>query len=178
MAMSMQLERGRSANPFEIVRQDFNDMLGRVLGRGLLRNGSETDPLALLTNFGVDIREDPNHVYVEADLPGFRKEDVEVTLENGTLTISAGRREVGEGPERQANQTGQLQQNQSEAQTRPAPNSADYLLRERRYQRFLRSFTLPTSVEEQNVQARLEDGVLKITLNKREETKPKRIAIS
>ena len=53
----------------------------------------------------------------------------------------------------------------------------DYLLKERRYTRFQRSFTLPPTVDEQTVNAKLNDGVLTITLNKREETKPRRIQV-
>ena len=53
-----------------------------------------------------------------------------------------------------------------------------WLLRERRYSRFQRSFTLPPTVNDQSVQAKLHDGVLTITLTKREETKPRRITVS
>lgn len=53
----------------------------------------------------------------------------------------------------------------------------EHLLRERRYTRFLRSFTLPPTVNEQSVNAKLADGVLTITLNKREETKPRKISV-
>ena len=54
----------------------------------------------------------------------------------------------------------------------------DLLLNERRYNRFLRSFTLPPTVDEKTVNAKLADGVLSITLNKREETKPRKIQVS
>jgi HSP20 family protein len=54
----------------------------------------------------------------------------------------------------------------------------DLLHHERRYTRFLRSFTLPPTVDEQTVNAKLVDGVLTITLNKREETKPRKITVS
>jgi HSP20 family protein len=52
------------------------------------------------------------------------------------------------------------------------------LLHERRYTHFQRSFTLPPTVDEQTVNAKLQDGVLTITLNKREETKPRKISVS
>ena len=54
----------------------------------------------------------------------------------------------------------------------------EHLLRERRYTRFLRSFTLPPTVNESSVKANLENGVLHITLDKREETKPRKIKVS
>ena len=106
------------------------------------------------TPFGVDIREDADHLYVEADLPGFKKDEVDITLENQTLTIAAERR---------------LEQKDN--------NESGYLLNERRYSRFLRSFTLPPTVDEKSVQAKLENGVLTVTLNKREETKPRKITV-
>jgi HSP20 family protein len=58
------------------------------------------------------------------------------------------------------------------------PGKGDLLLHERRYSKFLRSFTLPPTVDEQTVNAKLADGVLTITLNKREETKPRKISVS
>ena len=54
---------------------------------------------------------------------------------------------------------------------------ANYLLRERRVQRFVRSFTLPPNVDESSVQARLENGVLRLSLPRPEEDKPRRISI-
>ena len=52
------------------------------------------------------------------------------------------------------------------------------LLKERRYTRFLRSFTLPTSVNEQGITAKLEEGILHITLDKRPETKPRKVTVA
>ena len=112
---------------------------------------------SLFAPYGVDVREDQDHIYVEAELPGFRKEDVDITLENQTLTITADRKiESKPGDQRKG----------------------DYLLRERRHTRFQRSFTLPPTVDEQTVNAKLADGVLVITLNKREETKPRKITVA
>jgi len=97
-----------------------------------------------------------DHFYVEAELPGFKKDDLDITLENQQLTIAAVRKEEQE----QKNDKG------------------EFLLHERRYNRFLRSFTLPPTVDDQTVNAKLNDGVLVITLNKREETKPRKITVS
>ena len=121
-------------------------MLNRLFNSGQ-GNGGRLAP------YGVDIREDGDSLVVEAELPGFKKEEVDITLENQTLTISAERKE-----EHKEEQKG------------------EYLLNERRYSRFLRSFTLPT-VDEKSVQAKLEDGALTVALNKREETKPRKIAV-
>lgn len=167
MSLPVKIERGRQINPFDIVRNDLS-MMGRFLGFG--EEGDGATSLATLANYGVDVREDGNHIYVEADLPGFRREDVDVSLENGVLTITAERREeIAEPPE---------QQRQDQQQKGNRQQASNYLLRERRVQRFVRSLSLPPSVDEQNVQARLENGVLKITLNKREESKPKHIDVA
>jgi HSP20 family protein len=125
-------------------------------------NGGEEEFGGRLAGFGVDIREDPDHYFVEADLPGFRKEDVDLTLDAGNLTITAERRQ----------QKGPPPGTESKSD-----KEKDYLLHERRYERFQRSFTLPANVDEQHVQAKLEDGCLTITLNKTEQSKPKKISV-
>jgi HSP20 family protein len=137
--------RQNGSDPIEAFHREFDTALGRFFGGG---DGGAVR----WAPFGVDVREDADHIYVEAELPGFKKDDVDITLENQTLTISAERKETQE-------------------------QKGDYLLNERRYQRFLRSFTLPPTVDERKVDAKLNDGVLNITLNKREETKPRKIQV-
>ena len=150
MALPTRDSRGTQVDPFETAQRDFDHLLGRLF------NGSPTaQDGGRLAPYGVDVREDQDHFYVEAELPGFKKEDIEITLENQTLTIAAERRE-----ESKEEKKGEL------------------LLHERRYRRFLRSFTLPPTVDEQSVNAKLADGVLSVTLNKREETKPRKIQVS
>src|SRR3954470_5994411 len=146
MALPTRVNRSQTVDPMEAMQRDFDSMFGRYLTGG---GGHDGGPLA---PYGVDVREDPDHIYVEAELPGFKKDDVDITLENQTLTISAERKQEQE-------------------------KKGDYLLNERRYQRFLRSFTLPPTVDEKKVDARLNDGMLSITLNKREETKPRKIQV-
>jgi HSP20 family protein len=141
-------------DPLELAQRDFDTMLGRLF------TGRQYDGMGLAP-YGVDIREDADHFYVEAELPGFRKEDVDITLENQTLTISAERNEQSGDPKKE-----------------PHGKPGQLLLNERRYSKFLRSFTLPPTVDERTVDAKLSDGVLRITLNKREETKPRKIQVS
>ena len=130
-------------DPFQA---EFNRMLNRFLGDG----GSE--PAALTGFYPVDIREDADHYYIEAEMPGFTKDQVNITLENGVLSIVAERRQV----------------EQPKGETH---------LNERRFTRVARSFTLPNAVNESNVEASLTDGVLRIELHKREEVKPRKIAV-
>ncbi len=110
-------------------------------------------PVPASLSYRVDVREDAEHVYVEAELPGLAKEDIEITLEDGVLTI-AGEKKLASEEERE-----------------------DYQVRERRYGKFSRRFELPSVVDEGKVRANLKDGVLLVTLDKREEVKPKRIEV-
>jgi len=150
MALPTRVIRGPYADPYEAVQREFDNMLGRWLGKNGNDGGERLAPYA------VDVREDADHFYVEAELPGFKKDDVDITLENQQLTISAERKDEKkeQGPK------------------------GDLLLHERRYNRFVRSFTLPPTVDEQTVNAKLQDGVLLITLNKREESKPRKISVN
>ena len=152
MALPTRVQRGPQGDPFELAQREFDSLLGRWLG-GRESNGNGG---AYLAPYAVDVREDGDHIYVEAELPGFKNEEIDVTLENQQLTIAAERREQSDGNAKKG----------------------EHLLRERRYTRFLRSFTLPPTVDEQTVNAKLNDGVLTITLNKREETKPRKISVS
>lgn len=145
MALPARVMRGM--DPFEAMHRDFDSMLGRMF-TGRESEGNWMAP------YGVDIREDADHIYVDAELPGFKKDEVEITLENQTLTIAAERR----------------------SQVKPK-DGEQTLLQERRYSRFLRSFTLPPTVNESKCDAKLQDGVLTITLDKREETKPRKISV-
>ena len=150
--------------PFEMIHRDFDNMLGRFFG-----GGAGEGYQSALAPYGVDVREDADHLYVDAELPGFKKEDVDITLENQTLTITAERREQ----RKQGNGNGGNGGASAETQ-----KQGDWLLRERRYTRFQRSFTLPPTVSEQKCDAKLQDGVLSITLDKREESKPRKIEVS
>ena len=139
----------RRETPMDLLDREFNRMVNRFWG------GNAEVP-STLAPYAVDVHEDADHFYVDAELPGFTKEDVDITLEDGVLTIHAERKEEtkkGDGKDRQP------------------------LHLERRWTRFERSFTLPTAVNENSVQAELNDGMLKITLDKREEVKPRKIQI-
>ena len=132
--------------PVEGLTRDFDSLVHRLFN---VQNSGGFGAYA------VDVREDADHIYVEAELPGFGKEDIDITMENTTLTISAERKT-------------------EQKQSKPG----EYLLNERRATRFVRSFTLPPTVDEGSVQANLADGLLTVMLNKREETKPRKIKVS
>ena len=136
--------------PVDLLDREFNRMLNRFWGAG------NAEVPSTLAPYAVDVHEDPDHFYVEAELPGFTKEDVDITLEDGVLTVRAERKEENRKPEQ----------------------GRQPLHVERRWTRFERSFTLPTAVNENAVQAELTDGMLRITLDKREEVKPRKITVS
>jgi HSP20 family protein len=98
----------------------------------------------------ISLWQDEDHVYVEADLPGMTEQDVEVTVHKGVLYIR-GERKVEEGRR--------------------------YLYNGRTWGRFERAITLPDEVNTAEVQAELSDGVLRLTLPKSPETKPRKITL-
>jgi HSP20 family protein len=101
----------------------------------------------------VDVYEDEHNITVQAELPGINEKDVDVRLENNVLTLSGERRMENE----------QKQENFHRV--------------ERSYGRFTRSFVLPSSADPERIHAQFENGVLKVTIAKREEAKPKQIKI-
>src|SRR5687768_17863583 len=132
MALPTRVMRGNLDYPFESLR-DLDTLM-----RGIFQR--EGGPGTNLAPYGVDIREDQDHIYVEAELPGFKKDEIDITLENATLTIAA---------ERRSEQQQQQQQPPRRGEGRTENGSdAQWLLNERRYTRFLRSFTLPPTVDE------------------------------
>ncbi len=103
--------------------------------------------------YPVDIDEDDNEITVEAELPGFTQDEIDVTVDNGVLRIVA------------------------ERQPKDKEERGTSHLSERQYTRVERSFNLPTSIDESHVEAQLDGGVLHLRLPKSEEVKPRRIQI-
>src|SRR5215831_4434646 len=101
-----------------------------------------------------DVYEDKDNVYVRAELPGMRKEDINLSLHNGSLSISG------------------------ERKTEEKLKDAEVYRGERFFGRFQRTITLGTPVEFDKVKAQYKDGILNITLPKAEEAKPKHIDVS
>ena len=106
-----------------------------------------------LVSPALDITEDDHAVTVTAELPGLKKDDVRIQFENGLLTISG------------------------EKRTEDVQKDRAWHVMERRYGAFSRSISLPRGVTTENAEARFEDGVLTVTLPKREDVKPKTLKI-
>ncbi len=101
----------------------------------------------------VDITETEGEYAIKAELPEVRKEDVKITVEDGVLTLQGERKQEKE-------ETGRK-----------------YHRIERSYGRFVRSFTLPDTVDESKVRADYAEGVLHLHLPKSEKAKPKQIEV-
>ena len=111
-----------------------------------LARGSQ---LLSVWNPAVDLFEDKENVIIKAELPGMKKEDIDVSLHDGALTLSGERK--------------------NEAKF----ENAETYRTERFVGRFNRTVTLPVSVKNDQVKAHYKDGILTITLPKTEEAKPK-----
>ena len=94
-------------------------------------------------SFKVDLKEDKNNYTIDADLPGIKKEDISLEYNNNYLTISAKRDEISQN------------------------NDNDFVRRERTYGEFKRSFYID-NIDENTIDASFTDGVLRITLPKKE----------
>jgi HSP20 family protein len=101
----------------------------------------------------VDIFERQDHLVIRAEVPGVQKEDMDVRIENGVLTLHGERKQETDLKEENAHRM------------------------ERVYGAFTRSFSLPTSVDAAKVTATYRDGVLEVTVPKAETAKPKSIEI-
>jgi HSP20 family protein len=102
----------------------------------------------------VDVYEDEHKVTLKLEVPGVNEQDLDVQVENNTLTIRGQRKFEKEEKEE------------------------NFQRIERRYGSFSRSFTLPNTIDTESVKASYENGILKIELAKREEAKPKQIKVS
>jgi HSP20 family protein len=102
----------------------------------------------------LDLSETPEAYFVEMAVPGMKAEDLNVTVENGVLTIS-----------------GEVKQN-TESKER------NFHRIERRYGRFSRSVTLPATVRGDAIEAKLESGILFLNIPKAEEVKPRKITVN
>jgi len=137
-----------------VHRPDTWNALSREFDRLLNRYYGDSEIPSALAPYAVDVHEDTDHFHVEAELPGFKQDEVDITLENGVLTIRA------------------------ERKTTDKSAKGEPLHVERRWTQFQRSFTLPTAVNESAVKAELNGGLLSITMDKREEVKPRKIQVT
>ncbi len=113
-----------------------------------------TDGFALVETGGrMDMYEAGDKLYVEAEVPGFKHDELDLSLENNVLTVKA------------------------EQRIEEEDKNVNYYIRERRRQRWARSIRLPVNVDNNKINASFNDGILKIEMEKAEVAKAHKIQI-
>jgi HSP20 family protein len=140
-----------------LARRDFStlqDRMNRIFRESFGPEGS--DEALTTSNFAppVDVYEDEHNITLKIEVPGIDEKDINVTIENNTLTVRGERRFEKDEKEENFHRV------------------------ERMYGSFTRSFTLPNTVDPEQVSAHYEEGVLKIRLSKKAEAKPKLIKVN
>jgi HSP20 family protein len=122
----------------------------------LFRDFNDGDSPLTTASFvpAVDIYEDPQKVVLKLEVPGIEEKDLDIRVENHTLTVKGERKFEKEEKEESFHRI------------------------ERRYGSFYRAFTLPSTVDTENVAATYNAGVLKLELNKKAEAQPKQIKVN
>ena len=157
MSMHMSLIRWNTAHGLDRWPSDFFGIqreINRVFDNAF-RGGVQADE-SLASSYwtpAVDIVEQANEYIVKMELPGVNKDEVVVSLESNILTIKGEKKQENEEKDQHS-----------------------YRI-ERSYGSFQRSFTLPTTVKSDKIDAVYRDGVLTISLPKAEESKPKQIEV-
>jgi HSP20 family protein len=129
----------------EEVNRLFSTNLTRSFGEEAIGRGAWSP--------SVDIYENKDQIVLEAELPGMKKEDFDLSIENNVITL------------------------RGERQFEKKEDNDNYHRVERSYGAFTRSFTLPQTVSSEGATAEYQNGVLRVTLPKREETKARRIEV-
>jgi HSP20 family protein len=141
-------------DPFQdllAIQDEMNQLFGRAVGQGPGRGQGQSGDRVWAPALDISERKDAYVVTVE--VPGIKAEDLDITLEDGLLTIQGERRFTQESTEQQFHRV------------------------ERRYGSFRRSITLPAQVQAEQIEASFEDGVLQVIVPKAEEAKPKKISV-
>jgi HSP20 family protein len=135
-------------NRLESLREEMNRLLdgslaGFTSSLGLMGGWSPT----------VDVFQDKDNVYFKAELPGMKKEEIDITFQEGTLTVSGERKQESEVREGESFRS------------------------ERSFGKFHRSITMPTKVDAEKIKASYKDGILTVELPKSPEVKAKQIEV-
>jgi len=138
-------------DPFRELRS-LQDEVNRVFSSSFNRS-SDNEMMRGAWSPTVDIYENKDQIVLEAELPGMKPEDVNISVENNVLTI------------------------QGERKFEKKDEKDNFHRVERSYGSFTRSFTLPPTVSSEAADAVFENGILRLTLAKREEAKPRKIQI-
>ncbi|MEP6636505.1 MAG: Hsp20/alpha crystallin family protein [Acidobacteriota bacterium] len=139
-------------DPFRDLRT-LQEEVNRLFSTNLTRGFGEESIGRGAWNPSVDIYENKDQIVLEAELPGMNREDFDLTVENNVITL------------------------RGERQFEKKDDTDNYHRVERSYGSFTRSFTLPQTVSTEGATAEYRNGVLRVTLPKREEKKARRIEV-
>jgi HSP20 family protein len=143
-----------ATNPWDLMRElaTMQERMNRVWGSAFDRGTEDVTSRGWMPP--VDIYEnEAREIILKAELPGLRREDIDLTVENTTLTIRGERRRDD------------------------SISNERYHRMERQYGPFSRSFTLPNTLDSGHVRADYRDGVLTVTVPLREEARPRQIQV-
>ena len=136
--------------PLGTIQDDINRLFDTALGGGALPSTGDGISESTLS---VDIYENDNSFFIEADIPGMNIEDIKIDVQDRMLTIK-GEKKFKEKTEKDK-----------------------YIRVERSYGSFFRSLSLPMNVDSDKIEASYKDGTLRLNLPKTEQAKPKQIEI-
>src|ERR671938_1720246 len=140
-------------DPFRELRM-LQDEVNRLFTSNVSRSFDDEGLMRGAWTPSVDIYENKDQIVLEAELPGMNREDFDLTIENNVLTLRGERR------------------------FEKKDEADNYHRVERSYGSFTRSFTLPQTISAEGATAEYNNGVLRVTLPKREETKARRIQVT
>lgn len=142
--------------PWSLLRQFQNELNNLGYQEAVANDGAEPDQSNVVTSHwrpAVDIREETDRFIILADLPGVDPADIEITMENGVLTLKG------------------------ERQFSKEENTDSYRRVERSYGSFYRRFSLPDTADAERIEARGKNGVLEIVLPKQAQVQPRKITV-
>lgn len=145
----MALVRFRPARSFDMpeVPRQFSDLMNEFFNESI----EQRERSGFTPD--VNVREDDTHFYIEVSLPGISKEDLKINLDDNTLHISGERR----------------RENKEE--------NVKYHLVESAYGRFERAFNLPENVDQDSINAEFKDGILTLSIEKKQKKVSKEISV-
>lgn len=141
-------------DPVQFMEQFHNDV-NRLLGTGFLSRDDDSSIVTSGWTPAVDVKEEKDRFLVTADIPGVDPKDIEVTMENGVLTIHGERKYESEDEDKESG----------------------YRRVERAYGKFYRRLALPDVADADRISAEGRNGVLEISIPKSEKAKPRRIEV-
>ncbi len=148
----MAIVRWRPLRDIVSIQDEMNQLFDNFFGGRVPRRWLKAEEGLWTPN--VDVSETKDEIVVTAEMPGMKKEDIKLSVQDNVITLSG------------------------EKKSEEEKKDANFYRLERSFGSFCRSFTLPTPVEAEKIKANFKDGILKVTLPKSEKVKPKEIPIN